>query len=295
MTDNDTGKGIVLFEEKYVRRLWDETTGKWYFSIVDVCSVLTDQPTQRSASTYWAVLKKRLMEEDGAEQLLTICKQLKMEAADGKKYNTDTTDAEGLLRIIQSIPSPKAEPFKRWLAKVGYERMQEIENPELAAKRMHDTYSAKGYSEEWIALRMRGIATRETLTDEWKKRGVEESTDYAILTAEISRAAFGMTPSEYKKYKGLSRGGENLRDHMTDLELIFSQLSEAATTEIARNDDAQGFFQNKSAAQRGGKIAGDARKNLEGQTGRSVSTKDNYKHLEESKKRKSLPSKNTEG
>ena len=288
MTNENTGKGIVLFEEKYVRRIWDEKAEKWYFSIVDVCAVLTDQPTPKSASTYWAVLKSRLKEEEGADQLLTNCKQLKMPAADGKKYNTDVADAEGLLRIIQSIPSPKAEPFKIWLAKVGYERMQEIENPELAAKRMHDTYLAKGYSEDWIALRMRGIATREILTDEWKNRGVDESKEYAILTAEISKAAFGMTPSEYKKFKGLDKGGENLRDHMTDLELIFSQLSEAATTEIARNDDAQGFWENKDSAKRGGRIAGDARRDLEAQTKRRVSTRDNYKHLSESDKRKSL-------
>ncbi|MDR2862214.1 MAG: Bro-N domain-containing protein [Syntrophobacterales bacterium] len=278
-------KSIVLFEEKRVRRVWDEKTGKWYFSVVDVVAVLTDADYQKSRK-YWKVLKGRLAAE--GNESVTNCYQLKMTAEDGKMRLTDAADTEGLLRIIQSVPSPKAEPFKRWLAKVGYERMQEIENPELATKRMHDTYLAKGYSEEWIALRMRGIAIRETLTDEWKKRGVDEATDYAILTSEISKAAFGMTPSEYKQFKGLGRGGDNLRDHMTDLELIFSQLGEAATTEIARNDDAQGFFENKDAAIRGGKIAGDARNNLEAQTGRRVSTKDNYKHLAESKKRKSL-------
>jgi len=285
-------KGIILFEEKYVRRIWDEKAERWMFSVVDVVAILTDQPTQRSATLYWGKLKQRLKEE--GSELLTICQQLKMKAADGKNYKTDVADAEGILRIIQSIPSPKAEPFKRWLAKVGYERMQEIENPELAAKRMHDTYLAKGYSEEWIALRMRGIATRETLTDEWKNRSVDESKEYAILTAEISKAAFGMTPTEYKQLKSLDKSGDNLRDHMTDLELIFSQLSEAATTEIARNDDAQGFFQNKDAAQRGGKIAGDARKNLEAQTGRRVSTNENYKHLAEGKKRKALKPKKHE-
>ena len=282
-------KGIVLFEEKHVRRVWDEEAEKWYFSVVDVVAVLTDSDNPRH---YWTVLKSRAREE--GNETLTNCDRLKMLAADGKMRLTDAADAEGILRIIQSIPSPKAEPFKMWLAKVGYERMREIENPELAAKRMHDTYLAKGYSEEWIALRMRGIATRETLTDEWKNRGVDESREYAILTAEISKAAFGITPSEYKKFKGLDNPGENLRDHMSDLELIFSQLSEAATTEIARNDNAQGFEQNKSAAQRGGKIAGDARKDLESQTGRPVSTKDNYKHLSESKKRKSLKPKSPE-
>ena len=277
---------IVLFEENHVRRVWDDEAEKWYFSVVDVCSILTDQTTKKRASTYWAVLKSRLIDE--GSQLLTNCKQLKMKAADGKKYKTDAADTETLLRIIQSIPSPKAEPFKLWLAKVGYERMQEIEDPELAAKRMHDTYIAKGYSEEWIALRMRGIATRETLTDEWKNRGINESKDYSILTAEISKAAFGMTPSDYKKYKGLKKTGENLRDHMTDLELIFSQLSEAATTEIAKNDDAQGFSENKNAAKRGGKVAGDARKDLESQTGKPVSTKNNYKQIPESDVRKKL-------
>ena len=279
----DGSKGIVLFEEKHVRRHWDDKTEKWYFSVVDVVSILTDSVDGRK---YWNKLKERLKAEGG--EPVTFCHQFKMLAADGKMRMTDCADAEGLLRLIQSIPSPKAEPFKRWLAKVGYERMQEIENPELAAKRMHDIYLAKGYSEEWIALRMRGIATRETLTDEWKSRGVEESSEYAILTAEISKAAFGMTPSQYKQLKGLEKPGENLRDHMTDLELIFSQLSEAATTEITRNDDAQGFSENKNAAQRGGKIAGDARRNLEAQTGRRVSTQDNYKHLTEGKKRKAL-------
>ncbi|GHV19596.1 phage antirepressor [Clostridia bacterium] len=270
---------IVLFEEKHVRRVWDETAQKWYFSIVDVCAVLTDSVDARK---YWNKLKQRLVEE--GNETVTNCHQLKMQAADGKQRLTDVADTEQLLRIIQSIPSPKAEPFKLWLARVGYERMQEIDDPELAARRMHDTYLAKGYSEEWVALRMRGIATRETLTDEWKNRGVDESREYSILTAEISRAAFGMSPSEYKAFKGLKR--ENLRDHMTDLELIFSQLSEAAATEIARTSDAQGFDENHNAAVSGGKIAGDARKNLEKQTGQRVSTQDNYKYLDEGKKRK---------
>lgn len=282
----DGSKGIVLFEEKYVRRIWDEKEEKWYFSVVDVCGILTDS---NDPVAYWRKLKQRLKAE--GNESVTFCHALKMKAPDGKMRLTDCADAEGLLRIIQSIPSPKAEPFKRWLAKVGYERMQEIENPELATARIRDTYRHKGYSDEWIALRMRGIATRDELTEEWKNRGIEGSKEYQILTAEISKAAFGMTPSEYKQLKSLDKSGENLRDHMTDLELIFSQLSEAATTEIARNDDAQGFYQNKNAAQRGGKIAGDARKSLEEQTGRSVSTKDNYKHLTEGKKRKTLKSK----
>ena len=285
----EKSKSVVLFEEKYVRRIWGAKTEKWYFSIIDAVSILTDSENPRH---YWTVLKGRLKNE--GNETVTNCDRLKMLAVDGKMRLTDVADAEQLLRIIQSIPSPKAEPFKLWLAKVGYERMQEIEDPELAAKRMHDIYLAKGYSEEWIALRMRGIATRETLTDEWKNRGIEKHSDYAILTAEISKAAFGMTPSEYKKLKSLDKSGENLRDHMTDLELIFSQLSEAATTEIARNADAQGFRENKNAAYRGGKIAGNARKDLEAQTGQPVSTKDNYKYLTESAKRKGLKPKKSE-
>ena len=280
----EESRGVVLFEEKYVRRVWSEAEEKWYFSVVDAVGILSNSENPRR---YWSDLKRKLIKE-GYNELYEKIVQLKMQAPDGKERMTDSADAETLLRIIQSIPSPKAEPFKRWLAKVGYERMREIEDPELAAKRMHDIYLAKGYSEDWIALRMRGIATRETLTDEWKNRGIDAPSDYAILTAEISKAAFGMTPSEYKKLKGLDRSGENLRDHMSDLELIFSQLSEAATTEIARNVDAQGFTQNKNAAYRGGKIAGDARKNLEDQTGRPVSSKDNYKHLTEGEKRKNL-------
>ena len=193
-----------------------------------------------------------------------------------------------MLRIIQSIPSPKAEPFKLWLARVGYERLQEIENPELASQRMVETYKLKGYSEEWIALRMRGVAVRDTLTDEWKNRGIEKQTDYAILTAEISKATFGMTPSQYKEFKNLKKANENLRDHMNDLELIFTMLGEASTTEIARNDDAQGLWENKSAAKRGGKIAGDARVNLEKQTGRKIAVQDNYKELTENRGRKKL-------
>lgn len=222
---------LVLFENKKVRRVWHNE--RWHFSIVDICEILTNSPEPRK---YWSVLKSRLKQE--GNEPTTICSQLKMQANDGKMRLMDCADAEGLLRIIQSIPSPKAEPFKLWLARVGYERLQEIENPELASQRMVETYKLKGYSEEWIALRMRGIAVRDTLTDEWKNRGVESQTDYAILTAEISRATFGMTPAEYKEFKNLDKPNENLRDHMTDLELIFTMLGEASTTEIARNDDA---------------------------------------------------------
>lgn len=267
---------LILFEQKEIRRVWHNE--QWYFAIPDVCGVLTESKDEKA---YWRQLKKR------DKEIVTFCHDLKIESkADGKKYPTDCANAEGLLRIIQSIPSPKAEPFKRWLAKVGYERLQEIENPELASERMVETYKLKGYSDEWVALRMRGIAVRDTLTDEWKNRGIETKNDYAILTAEISKATFGMTPSQYKEFKSLEKPNENLRDHMTDLELIFTMLGEASTTEIAKNDNAQGMKENKSVAKRGGKIAGDARKNLEKQTGKKVSVKDNYKGLAESKKRK---------
>lgn len=204
----------------------------------------------------------------------TFCRQLKLESTDGKTYKTDCANTESLFRIIQSIPSPKAEPFKRWLAKVGYERVQEIEDPELASHRAREIYIAKGYDEAWIEKRMRGIQVRAELTDEWKKRDVGDTKEYAILTAEISKATFGMTPTEYRQHKGL--GSENLRDHMTDLELIFSMLGEASTTEIARNKDAQGFAQNKSAARQGGEVAGNARKDLEARTGKKVITDQNY-------------------
>ena len=218
-------------------------------------------------------MKLRVRSQDGAE-LSTSCRQSKLPAVDGKQRLTD-----------QSIPSPKAEPIKRWLAKVGYERLQEIENPELAARRMREIYRQKGYSETWIEKRMRGIAVRDELTDEWKKRGLKEQTEYAILTAEISKATFGMTPKEYRDYKGLGRLGDNLRDHMNDLELIFTMLGEASTTEIARNTDALGFSKNRRAAREGGRVAGDARKALEKKSGRRVSTKENYLETPERLKR----------
>jgi hypothetical protein len=272
---------LILFENKNVRRVWNQD--RWFFSIVDVCGVLTESTEPRK---YWSVLKTRLSAE--GFQLTTFCSQLKMRANDGKMRLTDCANTEGLLRIIQTIPSPKAEPFKRWLAKVGYERLQEIEDPELASQRMVETYRLKGYSDEWIGMRMRGIAVRDTLTDEWDQRGVDQPSDYAVLTAEISRATFGMTPSEYKDFKSLDKPGDNLRDHMNDLELIFTMLGEASTTEIARNDDAQGLGENRSAARRGGRIAGDAKEKLEKQTGRKVSVKDNFKQLPEAEKRKQL-------
>jgi len=267
---------IAIFHGKKVRKTI--FNNEWWFSVVDVVQALTDSVNARD---YWFKMKIRVHDEDGIE-LSTICRQLKLESSDGKKYETDCANTESVFRIIQSIPSPKAEPFKRWLAKVGYERVQEIEDPELATKRTRAIYKAKGYPDSWIEKRMRGIEIRETLTDEWKKRNVGQDREYAILTAEISQATFGMTPSEYKKFKGLKR--ENLRDHMNDLELIFSMLGEASTTEIAKNKDAQGFVENKQAAKLGGAVAGSARKDLELKSGKKVSTKKNYLSLSENKK-----------
>lgn len=278
------GTGIKLFESKQVRSVWDAEKGRWHFAIVDVVEILTESPNPRK---YWSVLKSRLKKE--GSQLTTECSQLKLRAADGKYYLSDVADTEQLLRLIQSIPSPKAEPFKRWLARVGYERLEEIENPELAAKRMRELYRAKGYSEAWIEKRVRGIAIRDELTSEWKQRGVKEQREYAILTAEISRATFGMTPAEYRDFKGLEKQRDNLRDHMTDLELIFTMLGEASTTEIARNLDTQGYEENFDAAVEGGSVAGSARVDLERKSGKRVSTRENFKEIPEAVQRKIEP------
>ena len=267
---------LVVFKDKQIRRTL--YNNEWWFSIADVAGVLTDSA---DAGAYWRKLKQRLKAE--GSEVVTFCHGLKLIAPDGKMRQTDCANTEGLFRIIQSIPSPKAEPFKRWLAQVGYERVQEIEDPELATRRTKALYRAKGYSEAWIEKRMRGIAVRAELTDEWKNRDVREGLEYAILTAEISKAAFGLTPSEYKKLKKLER--ENLRDHMTDLELIFSMLGEAATTEIARRQDAQGFKENKTAARKGGRIAGGAREKLEKESGARVISPENYLNEPESRKR----------
>ncbi|MFH1871897.1 MAG: Bro-N domain-containing protein [Pseudomonadota bacterium] len=277
---------IKLFESKQIRSIWSEDDRKWYFSITDVVAALTDSPNPRD---YWYRIKQR--EKISGIELSTICRQLKLEAPDGKLRETDCSHTEGLLRIIQSIPSPKAEPFKRWLAKVGYERLEEIENPELAAKRMRELYQAKGYSDEWIEKRVRGIAIRDELTNEWQKRGVKQQREYAILTAEISRATFGMTPAEYKEFKSLDKPADNLRDHMNDLELIFTMLGEASTTEIARNRDAQGYERNREAAVEGGTVAGNARLDLEQKSGRRVANRENYKALPEAVVRKKLKKK----
>lgn len=271
---NDTK--VALFQNKEIRKIICEN--EWWFSVVDTIKALTDSI---DAKDYWYKMKIRVRDEDEIE-LSTICRQLKLVSVDGKKYETDCANTEGLFRIIQSIPSPKAEPFKRWLAKVGYERIQEIEDPELATKRTRAIYKAKGYSDGWIEKRMRGIAIREELTDDWQKRGAKEKSDYQILTSEISKATFGLTPSEYKKLKGLER--ENLRDHMNDLELIFNMLGERATTEIHRNEDSKGVKKLRSDAKAGGDIAGGAREKLEKRLGRSVVSQENYLKQAEGKK-----------
>jgi hypothetical protein len=260
---------IAIFKGKQIRKAIHQ--GEWYFSIIDIVAVLTESPNPRR---YWSNLKIQLSENEGFGQLYSKTVQLKLLASDGKMRETDTANTETVFRIIQSIPSSKAEPFKRWLAKVGYERIQEIEDPELAAKRSRAIYKAKGYPDDWIEKRMRGIAIREQLTNEWEKRGVKEDREYAILTAEIAEATFGLKPSDHKKLKGLQR--QNLRDHMTDLELIFTMLGEASTTEIAVRKDAQGFRQNKKAAKEGGEIAGDARRALEKKSGYKVVSKSNF-------------------
>lgn len=272
---------IAIFNGKAIRRKL--VNDKWFFSVVDVVGALTESPRPRK---YWSDLKVKLIEE--GSELSAKIGQLKLKSGDGKEYETDCADTEGIFRIIQSIPSKKAEPFKRWLAKVGYERVQEIENPELAQERMKQLYEKKGYSKEWIEKRLRGIAIRQELTDEWKNRGIQREIEFAILTDEISKATFGKTVEEYKKHKKLKR--ENLRDHMDDLELIFSMLGEAATTRIAKVKDVQGFEENKTATKQGGEVAGTARKELELKTGESVLSDENFLDMPEKlkKKRKKL-------
>lgn len=267
---------IQLFENKRIRTAWDAEKEEWFFSIVDVVAVLTDQPDARHASTYWAVLKKRLNNE-GAGQLLTNCKQLKMTAADGKKRLTDVADTELLLRIIQSIPSPKAEPFKLWLAQVGRERIEETIDPELTIDRALETYLKKGYNREWINQRLQAIQVRKELTDEWDARGVQMGKEYAILTDEITKAWSGMNTRQYKNLKGLKK--ENLRDNMTTLELVLNMLAEATTTEISKQKAPEGLQENVEVARSGGKIAGDARKAIEQQTGVPVITSQNAAQL----------------
>lgn len=268
---------LQKFEDQPIRTVWDEEAEEWYFSVVDVVSVLTDQATVRNASTYWAVLKKRLREE-GADQLLTNCKQLKLKShKDGKRYLTDVATTEQLLRIIQSIPSPKAEPFKLWLAQVGTERIEETINPEQAIDRALETYLKKGYSPDWVHQRLLSIRVRKELTDEWQTHGVEQGREYAILTDEITRAWSGMNTRQYKRLKGLKK--ENLRDNMSTLELTLNMLAEATTTELTKTRNPQGLDENQDVARRGGRVAGDARKAIEKESGRPVITADNAAKL----------------
>jgi len=265
---NDNGS-IQLFEDQKIRTAWDAEKEEWYFSIIDVISVLTGTANPRR---YWSDLKRKLKAE-GANELYEKIVQLKMLSSDGKRYKTDVANTEQLLRIIQSIPSPKAEPFKAWLAMVGKERIEETIDPEQAIDRALDTYLKKGYSEEWIHQRLLAIRIRNELTDEWKKRGVQKGKEYAILTDEISRAWSGMTTGQYKRLKGLTK--ENLRDNMTDLELVLTMLAEASTTDISKTAKPQTFEENKQVAKRGGKVAGIARQALEAETGKPVITEKN--------------------
>jgi len=260
---------LVVFESKSIRRIWHNE--EWWFSVVDVCGALTDS---LDAGAYWRKLKQRLKAE--GSEVVTNCHGLKLEAADGKKYTTDCANTKNMFRIIQSIPSPKAEPFKQWLAQVGYERIQEIENPELAQERMKQLYEQKGYPKDWIDKRLRGIAIRQNLTDEWQERGVATERDFSILTAEIAKATFGVTPSEHKELKGLTRKNENLRDHMTDLELIFTMLGERVTTEISQTEKPDTFEKNRKVAKRGGGVAGTARRETEKELGRSIVSNENF-------------------
>jgi hypothetical protein len=271
ISPNEPAHHIAVFQETTIRRVWHNE--EWWFAIVDVVGVLTD-----SADTRQYIKKMRSRDPALDANWGTTCTPLALQAPDGKQRETNCANTEGLFRIIQSIPSPKAEPFKRWLAQVGYERVKEIENPELASARARELYQAKGYPQAWIEKRLRSISVRGELTDEWKARGVAEGKEYSILTAEIARATFGVTPGEHSQLKGLDvvKTGNNLRDHMTDLELIFTMLGEASTTEIARRSDALGFDENRTSAKEGGKIAGNARKALEEKTGKKVVSKANY-------------------
>jgi len=263
---------LVVFQGKNIRRM--QYNGEWYFSVVDIIAVLTDSS---NPNNYWKVLKHR------ESQLVTICNQLKLPSSDGKYYNTDCVNTKSAFRLIQSIPSKKAEPFKQWLARVGYERVQEIQNPELAQKRMREIYKLKGYSNEWIEKRVRGIAIRDELTGEWAKRGVKSKKEYSILTSEISKATFDFTPSEYKNFKGLKH--QNLRDHMDDLELVLTMLGETTTTKFTRERDSRLFPKLKKDAKDGGDVAGATRKDIEKRLGKSVVSSDNHLETPEKQKR----------
>lgn len=278
---------ITLFEETKVRVVWDDEEENYYFSIVDVVQILTDQPSTRNASTYWAVLKKRLRQE-GADELLTNCKQLKLPSADGKNYKTDVADLEQLLRIIQSIPSKKAEPVKRWLAEVGAQRVDQMIDPELTFQMAVDDYRRQGYSDRWINERMRSIEMRKELTDEWHRSGIHEPKDFAILTNVLTKAWSGMTTGEYKRYKGLTK--QNLRDNMTNIELALNTLAEVATTEYSRQSNPQTMAESQRIAQEGGDVARDARRTMEKRLGRSVvSPKKAADYLASTEETKALP------
>lgn len=266
---------LQLFEDQPIRTAWDEENEEWYFSVVDVVRILTDQPDTRHAAKYWSVLKTRMKKE--GSQLPTLCSQLRMLSADGKRYKTDVADTAGLLRIIQSIPSPKAEPFKMWLAQVGKERIEETIDPELSIDRALGTYARLGYSPEWINQRIRTIQARKELTDTWKEHGVEEGREYAILTDEVTRAWSGMSTRQYKQLKGLKK--QNLRDNMSTLELALNMLAEATTTELTKTENPQGLAENIVVAQVGGEVAGDARRSIEARTGRPVITSENAAQL----------------
>jgi len=268
---------IVVFERDEIRRVLHDD--EWFFSIIDICRVLTGSV---DAGAYWRKLKQRLKKE--GSEVVTFCHGLKLEAPDGKKYLTDCSNTKGLFRIIQSIPSAKVEPLKQWLAQVGYDRVQEIENPELAQERMKDLYEQKGYPKEWIDKRLRGIAVRQDLTDEWKGRGVQSDQEYAILTNEIMRGTFALQVAEYKNIKGLKR--ENLRDHMTDIELILTMLAEATTTTLHRDRDSQGFVPLQKDARDGGAVAGRTREDIESKTGKPVVSSSHHKSLKDSASKK---------
>ena len=273
----DSDNALVVFEDKKIRRVWHED--QWWFSVIDVIAVLTDSSNPKN---YWSMLKNRELESQ--IELSTFCVRLKLQAEDGKLRETDCANTKSLFRIIQSIPSKKAEPFKRWLAQVGYERIQEIENPELGQDRIKEYYELKGYPKDWIDKRLRGIAIRQDLTQEWKNRDIKKQKEFAILTNEISKATFGKTIKEYKHFKGIQKKNQNLRDHMTDWELIFTMFGEKATTDITKKEDSKGLDECKTSANKGGNIAKRARDDLEQNIGESIISKDNYipdkkKHL----------------
>ncbi|MCK9271127.1 MAG: BRO family protein [Bacteroidales bacterium] len=272
---------IKLFNERKIRTHWNDDQEKWYFSIVDVVGVLTDQPTHQGARNYWKVLKSRLNKE--GNETVTNCNRLKLLAADGKMRLTDVADTEQLFRLIQSIPSSKAEPFKMWLAQVGRERIDEIEDPEVGIDRIMETYLRKGYSKEWINQRLKSIEVRKELTDEWEKCKVQKGQEFAILTDEITKAWSGYTTKQYKSLKDLKK--ENLRDHMTNLELVLNMLAEATTTEISKEKKPKTFVGNRKIARQGGTIAGNTRRQIEAKTGKGVVTKQNAKQLDENKKK----------